>query len=351
MRLFKKKDEDAAEDSIPGDVPAPQPRVGEPDAEPEIPADPAVTEAPEDDADEAETGADGPELIELEPADVELPLAFKLAAIDQAELNLANRDIASPGGKGLHDKLQIMRGVVWVVGPRKDPFGWTSIELIDDQPGVGIVRGTVHPKHRGEGLADELLVAPMLEKARELGLRSLVATVFAESPAEKFLLGKGWTETENEQWIVRRLELAKTIERRRRIVEDAGQFVGNYQVARVDKHADDEEHPAAPEGMHRIWVVAKIPVVGTEVGSTELTVYDDMPEFALFGDTYVEPEHRGHRLGLMMKAEAMRLVETERPKVRVVQSRTIVGDTYMLAIDDRLGARGAGIRRDIHTQL
>ena len=328
MRLFKKKVVVSSAVAAPDEV---------------DPGRPAPTQPPPAGSPEAAGEPEDLSVTEFAPADVGLSLATRLAAIDQAELTAAQRDIASPGGKGLLDKLRAMEGAVWVLGSVEDPVGWTSLELL---PGAGIVRGTVLPDHRGAGLARELLAAPLLERARESGVRELRATVFADSPAETLLTDAGWQPMDSPDYVIRRLDLRTTVERRFRIVEDARQFAAGYTIARAERFADEHEQP---EGAAHFRVVARLGA--TETGYSELVVYDEMPEFGLEGDTFVQPEHRGHRLGLLMRAEIIRWVEFELSRVRVVQTRTPVDDMHTLAQLDRLGARGAGFRRDLHVML
>ena len=95
MRLFKNKPEEATEESpLTGAddsaaLSAPNPRPGDSggmaDTGPPVDGSGAGSGDGESDEDA------GPQLAELAPSDVDLPLAFKLAAIDQAELNLAKR--------------------------------------------------------------------------------------------------------------------------------------------------------------------------------------------------------------------------------------------------------------------
>jgi hypothetical protein len=84
-------------------------RPAEPDAEDsearvdEVPADEApVDEAPATpEADAPEEPVDGYEVVAVEPAQVSLELARRLAALDRAEMLAAGRDLAVPSGGAL----------------------------------------------------------------------------------------------------------------------------------------------------------------------------------------------------------------------------------------------------------
>jgi GNAT superfamily N-acetyltransferase len=55
--------------------------------------------------------------------------------------------------------------------------------------------------------------------------------------------------------------------------------------------------------------------------------------------TLVLPEHRGHRLGLAVKARTLQLLAVERPEVHQVVTFNADVNTPMIAINDRLGFR------------
>ncbi|MGC4748795.1 GNAT family N-acetyltransferase [Micromonospora sp. DT201] len=55
--------------------------------------------------------------------------------------------------------------------------------------------------------------------------------------------------------------------------------------------------------------------------------------------TLVDPAHRGHRLGLIAKAENLHHLLTHEPAVRVIDTWNAASNSYMVAINDQLGFR------------
>ncbi|MBM0234204.1 GNAT family N-acetyltransferase [Micromonospora sp. STR1_7] len=55
--------------------------------------------------------------------------------------------------------------------------------------------------------------------------------------------------------------------------------------------------------------------------------------------TIVDPAHRGHRLGLIAKAENLHHLLTHEPAVRVIDTFNAASNSYMVAINEQLGFR------------
>lgn len=66
------------------------------------------------------------------------------------------------------------------------------------------------------------------------------------------------------------------------------------------------------------------------------------PEYVDQDDTLVLPEHRGHRLGMLVKAVNLRRLIRDRPDVRRVGTWNAEENAQMLAINTALGFRAAG---------
>lgn len=75
---------------------------------------------------------------------------------------------------------------------------------------------------------------------------------------------------------------------------------------------------------------------------TELMTVPDKPEFVYQNDTLVLKEHRGHRLGMLVKAANLQRLASELPAVRRVGTWNAEENSYMLAINVGLGFRPAG---------
>jgi GNAT superfamily N-acetyltransferase len=66
-------------------------------------------------------------------------------------------------------------------------------------------------------------------------------------------------------------------------------------------------------------------------------------------DTIVAPEHRGHRLGTLIKLANLELARAQRPELRVIDTGNADSNPYMVAINDSMGFRPH--RRIIEWQL
>lgn len=71
-------------------------------------------------------------------------------------------------------------------------------------------------------------------------------------------------------------------------------------------------------------------VLGFDVGEQD---------FAWQGTTVVDPDHRGHRLGLLLMLENLRRVRELYPGLRAVDTVNAEQNTHMIAINDALGFR------------
>jgi RimJ/RimL family protein N-acetyltransferase len=61
--------------------------------------------------------------------------------------------------------------------------------------------------------------------------------------------------------------------------------------------------------------------------------------FAWQGITIVEPRHRGHRLGALVKVANLRWVRAADPALRVIDTFNAEANTYMIAINEAMGFR------------
>jgi GNAT superfamily N-acetyltransferase len=57
------------------------------------------------------------------------------------------------------------------------------------------------------------------------------------------------------------------------------------------------------------------------------------------GDTIVAPEHRGHRLGLLVKLANLRLLRAQHPAVRNVDTYNADSNPYMVSVNEAMGFR------------
>jgi GNAT superfamily N-acetyltransferase len=327
-------------------------RPAEPDAEDsearvdEVPADEApVDEAPATpEADAPEEPVDGYEVVAVEPAQVSLELARRLAALDRAEMLAAGRDLAVPSGGALLAELQALDGGLWIAGPGERPLsrplGWAMLGTRD---GRARLHGSVARDQRANGIGNALLSAA-LAKAAEDGHSAVEATVWEASEGEEFLWRHGFSERGRPS-TMRRLEVVATKARRRRIVEDAQAYGAAYQLLREIEETD--EHG----GCTVFRVRSRHAATGATAGHAELAVLGGAPEHAQRGVMHVEAGHRGNRLGVLMLGDLLQWLETEQPRVRVAHSSVPANDTHTIAVLDRLGCRIAGVQVELRRTL
>lgn len=91
-------------------------------------------------------------------------------------------------------------------------------------------------------------------------------------------------------------------------------------------------------GRHETTTLAIAPD-GEIVGMTEAMVSDHAPDRAFQGSTIVAPEHRGHRLGLRLKATNHLLLREAFPGCRTMLTGNADVNVAMNAVNERLGFR------------
>jgi GNAT superfamily N-acetyltransferase len=82
---------------------------------------------------------------------------------------------------------------------------------------------------------------------------------------------------------------------------------------------------------------ARDDATGHVVAYTSIVVYHEHPEAAHQWQTIVAPEHRGHRLGMLVKVENLRLVRRREPQVRIVDTNNADSNEHMLRINLAMG--------------
>ncbi|WP_345712460.1 GNAT family protein, partial [Kineococcus glutinatus] len=89
----------------------------------------------------------------------------------------------------------------------------------------------------------------------------------------------------------------------------------------------------------RWWTAVAEAPDGRLVGYTQLVHGRDEPERLWQWDTLVVREHRGHRLGLLLKVAALRLATADVPGARRVTTWNAVVNAPMIAVNEAIGFR------------
>lgn len=111
-----------------------------------------------------------------------------------------------------------------------------------------------------------------------------------------------------------------------------------WDAARV-RHADER---VAEAGRHQVLTAAEHVPSGDLVAYTLLTQRLDLPSVAFQDDTLVHGDHRGHRLGILVKATNLVALQRLAPQVERIHTWNADENAHMLAINVELGFRTAG---------
>lgn len=247
-----------------------------------------------------------------------------------------------------------------------------------DRGDTAEIEMTVHPAHRRLGAGSRLL-ATVTAAARAEGCRTMVTEAEAGSAAESFLAAREFTPALRLTWL--RLPLDAVPETVRKLPEvphpgyrlaawdgvvpdalaasfaRARQGMADMPLGTLDRGAPEwtEERvreaaeTVARRGEHLMTVAAVREEDGEVAGYTELVLPAGRTGRAQQYDTAVLPAHRGHGLGLWVKAEMLRRVRAEHPGITEVLADNADDNRHMLAVNTALGFRPQ--RRTVMFQL
>lgn len=111
------------------------------------------------------------------------------------------------------------------------------------------------------------------------------------------------------------------------------------------------EQTLLASGQQLCTVAARQEKTGCVAAITQIRIDSASPGWAYQGITAVLPEHRGHRLGLLVKAEMLDRLIAAAPEVRQVRARNAGANEHMVAINEQLGFRLSSVRRDWELDL
>jgi mycothiol synthase len=238
------------------------------------------------------------------------------------------------------------------------------LNLVGEQPAdLAAIDITVHPGHRRRGLGTALL--------RELALAAadrdclLIEGLLDGSPGQAWADVMGFAVVQ--QTVELRLNLRSADPARWRVPAAAGYRLAEWTGGAPDElllsyaaarnaireapHGDlsftepewtaqrvrDEESTAAARRCE-LRVVAAIHQPTAQVaGLTYLEVYQQRPELAVQQDTAVLQAHRGHGLGVWMKAANLRRLSAAHPQVTDVVTSNAADNEHMLRVNQQVG--------------
>jgi GNAT superfamily N-acetyltransferase len=190
----------------------------------------------------------------------------------------------------------------------------------------------------GARLAQRFGAMPALtERRRLLDLSALDPGTLAGLEAEAAAHAAGYTVT---QWVDRASEADVGDLAALMVVMSTdsphGELVTEPEVWDVARYRAKEDSTAA-RGRQRIGTAVRDDATGRLVGFSDIGVSLVRPEVGYQWDTIVRAEHRGHRLGLLMKAANLRALHEHSPATRYVNTWNADVNTAMVAVNDALG--------------
>ncbi len=259
---------------------------------------------------------------------------------------------------------------------------------------------TVHPEHRRKGLGTALQEAALdFARAHHRTTAIIPSDHVGEPPADApdglraptghgriraadagaaFARARGWSLEQAERYSV--LDLPVDTALLARLRADAEARAGReYRLVRWADRAPDEhldaiaelytrmstevpfadlavaeelwdgdrvraaEHGIAEAGNGYLLVAAEHVATGRLAGFTEVEYPRDQPAVVFQQDTLVLPEHRGRRLGMLVKAAMLAWLGQERPAARRMHTWNAEENDHMLAINVALGFRRRGV--------
>jgi len=92
-----------------------------------------------------------------------------------------------------------------------------------------------------------------------------------------------------------------------------------------------------PDGRGGTSAASFAAATGEMAGLTQIFVDPEYPEWGHQGLTAVIRQHRGHRLGLLIKAAMLEWLATEEPKLERIATDNAAVNKYMIAVNETLG--------------
>ncbi len=266
-----------------------------------------------------------------------------------------------------------------------------------DNTGTAYVAVVTAPAHRRRGLGTRLL-AEAVEVAAAAGRDVLQADVDvpAAGPAAErervaatwpgMLAARAWGFVPGLEEARRQLDLPVPEEVLHRLEEQALPHAAGYAVRTVRGPVDEADVDAvaalmarmstdAPQGEltveperwdaarvregealraaqgRRQWLALAQAPDGSLAGYTMLVQSEHEPERLLQWDTLVLREHRGHRLGLLLKIACLRAATADASDARRVSTWNAVSNTPMIAVNEAMGFRWDETSVDLEAPL
>ena len=310
-------------------------------------------------------------------ADLDLAVAQELAAVGAAAMRRTGIEFPVPVAASLLGRLQLgwegepVAGI-WLARQQGRVVGYGEAHFpARENTRTAHLDAVVHPDHRRRGIGRRLHEA-ILAEARPAGRPIVYAGAFEGTDGPRALAALRYRRLGQDAVRLVRLH-GSGQDRWQRLYDEAAGRAAAYELVRmagpvpadlvpdlVDLHEAINDAPRSdPDSDPDSWtaervratssalerrrqsvyrVLARHRATGAWAGQSLLCVDEHRPAVAFQEDTAVVRAHRGHRLGLLMKADMLRWLGSERPDVTATITWNDVGNTPMIAVNEQLGA-------------
>ena len=264
--------------------------------------------------------------------------------------------------------------LLFVPAGERAPVGLLGVEMpIRDNLNLAWIELTILPGRRREGLGSEL-VAEAVRRTREAGRTTIWAGGPEDAPyTAGFLEHHGFHYASHD---ARRRQLLADVDRAEleRLRLDALAAAEDYELERLVppqpeellaeiavvaeaindapmgeltferevmdlQRMHDQEEARVGRGERHYRVVARHRATGELAGHTVMGVHPSRPRWGEQGDTAVARQHRGHRLGLLLKLDMLRWLEQVEPQLEEIETWNQADNDPMIRVNEVLGYR------------
>lgn len=319
------------------------------------------------------------DIARIDPLDLDLDIADAIADTDRASVAATGLALAPPVGPTRMKTLQLgsngrpVAGL-WLARDADRLVGYGFAHLpVEDNTDAAYLGGAVHPDARRRGLGRALVDAAVGLAGAE-GRTRIYSSAWRGSDGVPALRALGFSADGLGVNAVRRVDVHGAPHGQwDRLYDEASARASDYELVHlvgptpaellpdlVTLHAAINDAPledpasepdhwdtervraydrAMAERRQTVYrVLARHRTTGDWAGLSMLCVDEFDPTIAHQEDTSVVRAHRGHRLGLLMKAGMLRWVAHERPEVAATDTWNDVTNHHMIAVNERLGA-------------
>jgi RimJ/RimL family protein N-acetyltransferase len=200
-----------------------------------------------------------------------------------------------------------------------------------------VLGGEVRDGSAGDAFAAAAGAKPgMGEVLRRLDLRTVPAGKLTGLRAEATAAATGyslvrWTGPTPPEYLE---SLARVLNAFADAPHDEGYESEDWDGERVRERADA---PHLAMGVRTYTIAAVHDASGELAAMTQLSVAPDHPEWGHQGLTAVTRQHRGHRLGLLVKTAMLGWLEETEPAIERIETGNASANAHMIAVNDLLG--------------